>query len=308
MKVSKQLKGLAVGITLALGTTTTAHADLIGAWDYLLEAGFTGSTYVPGDGTINETGDSGSLDLPTSLAWGVPANDDGSVNPLGEQSSLVLTSAPLTGTVATQFNDDASALAYEPGTTITHNNFVITDDSAFLDSTTIQDFFTLDAAAPPPNGSNTNQNPAFNVTFAETENFPDPAGCSAPSGNTPPTGCQDIFTLDLLSSSGVIDIIPSLTGPILVIDEYTIEDFAYQVLLRSTIGPGLAQLALLTDDQCAETGAPSGCVGVLTQEDASNTLQLEFAIRAQQVPAPGVLALLGLGLLGMLSVRRQKAA
>jgi hypothetical protein len=47
------------------------------------------------------------------------------------------------------------------------------------------------------------------------------------------------------------------------------------------------------------------CIGFLTEEDKTNELQAGFAISAARVPEPGTLAIFGLGLLGLASIRRR---
>lgn len=55
---------------------------------------------------------------------------------------------------------------------------------------------------------------------------------------------------------------------------------------------------------CIEAGAALGCKGFTTEENTKTNVQFGFQI--SQVPEPGTLSLMGLGLVGGAVLRRRK--
>ena len=72
----------------------------------------------------------------------------------------------------------------------------------------------------------------------------------------------------------------------------------------------IAGLTPVGDEGCALVGQLAGCVGFITPEDGIGQLDVSFNITTKNtnVPEPGMLALLGLGLagLGFSQARRRK--
>ena len=113
------------------------------------------------------------------------------------------------------------------------------------------------------------------MNFTETPN-------AAPCGFTSSTVCDDIFVIAL----GALDF------------SFVFDGITYDVTIFETT----ASLLGLSDEACAR--APSGCIGFQTPERLFTPASFAFAVSTVLLPEPGILALLGLGLVLLGRARR----
>ena len=128
----------------------------------------------------------------------------------------------------------------------------------------------------------------FSIAFTETSNAI-PCAADSPPGNP----CNDIFVLTggLLNQTFDYDDGSGLS--------------TYFVNIFPTTG---GVLSILDDSACLAANQLAGCLGFTTVEGQNTTLAFGFTISTEplQIPEPGILALLGLGLIGLFSLRRRQ--
>lgn len=319
---------------LAATLTSAANAGVVTEWDYSNQAGFsawTGTTGAYGDSSwtdddvaasgdssgggtnildtdLNGIVDGGDSPIATSLTWGTPAASSVS----GLKSSLDITS-PVNGGIST---NDANWAA---GTNITHQNWVINDDT--LTSATILDGLSLMPTAwdadPGEEVALLAEAPyfapqlQFGVNFIETPNLFDqnvtcPDGTENMQGDNI-NGCGDIFEIVGLEALPFVPVVGpdflEFTVPFVLMDVNNApipgwSDTVYLVTTR------LSGLTLLPDTyECSNE--LENCFGFVTVEETENVLEAAFKIST--VPEPSTLAIFGLGIIGFGLSRRKKA-
>lgn len=268
----------AIGAALLLASSPASA--VVSSWDFSVSSLFTAATYNGPGGTNPGAG-------VETLSWGT-----GTAEGNFAQSSLAVGNSPAKGSVSTYLGlTPPQTIPYlGVSTSLTHFNKPITGTS--LTSAILTNSVTLTPTSPA--GNTTGQTVPFTIAFAETTN----SGTCAVAGS--PTPCNDIFVL----TGGLLnfDFLYDDNGDGLS-DKYYVNIFPLDG----------DKLSKLEDSACAAVtvgGIPlqPGCIGFTTPERGDTTLAFGFTISTnplQQVPEPGILALFGLGLMGLFVARRR---
>jgi hypothetical protein len=287
MKAKNLLTGLALASSALLSVNTLAA--IIPAWDWTTDGGF-----VNGAGDCNQPGiseaactltyDNASGLTPSGIAgtssvmtWGTPSQRAASTKKQsGLQvvfgaSGLVPGDAALLGSAPVMipaFEDIITNAGWtNTGAAIHYNNILLQTGGFMTSSELFTTFQLLTPGAGPVLGT------GIDIDFTESFNFGSADDCSGE--NPHGTACDDIFSLSLL---------PDPTS-------FTIDGQLYKLSFRYFAGPG----AILIGED------------IFTAEVAPGTSVLFTQARIDTIPVPGVLALMGMGLMVM-GWRARKAA
>jgi PEP-CTERM motif len=294
-KMTKLMLALALPVALLAGGNAFA-ATKITTWNYENQFAFTANTSSPGPGPVTTvtTNTHPTFALgsgpanpasggATTLAWGVPASASGKSRFRLSDSTGVPTDGKITGVETV---DDG---VFVPDLSLFHDNFVIT--GASLTSVTLTGALLLTANTPPTGDEFGPLVGTFKILFKETPN----AGVAGVCADGAPRPCPDIFVIDSAGSSPLTNLFLG-----------TIDGFDYFLDLD------ISGLALVGPESCASVNPAQAfpCFGFVTKENQVSSLDIKFQVRTvnRNVPEPGVLALLGLGLagIGFGQIRRRK--
>ncbi|MBA6412731.1 THxN family PEP-CTERM protein [Parahaliea sp. F7430] len=295
-------KAVAVGSALAL--SAQANAALVTDWDWALLSMWENALLVNGNPVPTQEGpmvvnpaNFGGVEGYSKIAWGNEANQSALSITNGAMGSIEAAdgdTVAVEGANTTTFDGMRTQFALTDqggglyadivgGSTYTHDNFPITGST--LDTVTLTQWFGLAQANAANDFTSLTVNPPVNPSLINIDFFetPNQGGCFDASVSE----CDDVFLV----------LNPEQLSFSFVQAGYK---YTFEVLLD---GNGLMPLPA---SACAQVGVGPGCIGLQTQENQSNEFHFDMKLSAREVAEPSILALMGLGLLGVGFTRRRR--
>jgi len=269
----------------------SANAGIINQWTVGVDAVFLPGSIVATDGAPGSVAISNG---DRTLRWGDSTGYG--------QSGLDITNSPVNTVVTTGVGVSLPPVA---NISVTHTNQPITGDS--LDKVTLRSTLTL-TPFDPPLGGLPSTSLDFLIDFFETPNGDNPCANGGAHGvGVNANGCGDIFVIGT----------SALNFPFYYDTDGAAGDDPQQYFISFV--ETSSGLNALSDAACyAATGSHNPCLGFVTPEKANTTFQFGSLITTERVvivppdpdpndvPEPGVLGLLGLGLAALGGMRRRR--